>query len=325
MECCRLDQFLFQQGVLSTRSQASKMIAGGHVTISGKRLKPAYIPRLGDVIEIKIPLEPVDRLVPFEYPLEVIFEDDDLLVVNKPSGLVVHPAVGHRGDTLVNALVHRTTRLSQGYSSDRPGIVHRLDRDTSGLLVVARNDYAHSQLGRQFMRRSVHRIYWAIVYGTLKKSEGCIESFIARHPQDRKRFFSLKEDEARGKRAVTHYRVIATCSSGLSLVHLKLETGRTHQIRVHLSDIGHPIVGDLTYGNTSRISQIKSVSLRKIISQLDRFALHASELGFSHPRSERWIQFKVDWPKNLMELVEYCEFQNFSQKEVHWDLFENPQ
>lgn len=304
----RIDQYLAAYDQVSTRSQAARLIGLGLVTLAGKRVRPSYVPKVGDIIEIDMPAN-ITKLLPYEYPLDIQFEDSDLMVVNKPAGLVTHPSLGHEQDSLVNALLFHAKTLSPGYTHERPGVVHRLDKDTSGLLVVAKNERTHSALGKQFMAKTVHRIYWAITYGHFKLKEGRIETEIKRSPIDRKKFASTRPGEG-GRRAVTHYKVVQESSQGITLVHLKLETGRTHQIRVHLSELGHPILGDLVYGTERRVQSIQSKELRKSITDLNRFALHAAELGFQHPETKKMLMFNVDWPNDLQELLSLCKWDS---------------
>lgn len=291
-ETQRLDKFLATlPGVLS-RSRADHLIKKGFVQVNGKATKSSQIIRPDDVIELQLPEEKVRSLEPYDFPLDIKYEDSDILVVNKPSGLVVHPAAGHESDTLVNALLYHTKDLSMKFNEERPGIVHRIDKETSGLLVVAKNDLAHESLVQQFQSRKVNRIYKAVCFGALSPPSGRRESSIGRHPVDRKRMASVPE----GKWAATNYLTIRT-GHGLSLVTLKLETGRTHQIRVHMSEMGHPLVGDNVYGSQKRIKSIKSLSMQNDIRSLDRFLLHAELLGFEHPKTREWLEFSVDWPQ----------------------------
>ena len=250
--------------------------------------------------------------------LDVKYEDSDLIVINKPAGLVVHPAAGHDNDTLVNALIARKTTLANSADPLRPGVVHRLDKDTSGLLVLAKSSEAYEHLVECFKKRSVLRTYWALVYGEPKEDSFTIKSYIARHPKHRKKFHSTQlanfeneqtasaqEEKGLGKLAISHFKKEFS-RSGLTLLRVKLETGRTHQIRVHISEYGFPIVGDETYGgSTKRIKSLKSMKLRTMISSLNRFALHAAELGLEHPTTKKSLSFSSDWPDDLSELVKY--------------------
>lgn len=315
----RIDKALATVPEIGTRSQAARLLQRGLVRIAGKVLKPSYLTQVGDSIDIDIPVVVKNVLVPYEFPLSVVYEDADLLVVDKPAGLVVHPAYGHAQDTLVNALLHHTKDLSMGFNEQRPGLVHRIDKGTSGLLVIAKNESAQRFLAMQFQRKTTHRLYRAIAFGKFALLSGTVRSYLKRHPDDRKRVASVpvREDgTSEGKLAVTHYRVVQYHPTGLSLVELRLETGRTHQIRVHLSENQHPIVGDETYGGKSRVNGIKSVHLRKTIEEMPRFALHAMELGFTHPTTHERMIFKAPWPKDLMMLVEHCDFPRYDENYV---------
>jgi 23S rRNA pseudouridine1911/1915/1917 synthase len=296
----RLDKALAKHPKLESRSQAAKLINDGHVTLDKKTVKPSYITTLNEIFFVQPVAVKSDPLAPLDLKLDIVFEDDDLIIVNKPAGLVVHPAAGHYQDTLVNALLHHTNQLSSGSEVTRPGIVHRIDKDTSGLLVVAKNDTAHRLLAKQFKEKSVHRVYWAIAYGSFKKPTQRIESLLQRHPTDRKKFSS----QSKGRTAVTHYEVIKSVSSGLTLVHLKLETGRTHQIRVHLSELGHAIVADPIYSSSGRSKSIRSTQTRKVVDSIPRLCLHAAELGFIHPRTHKPMIFTSVWPDDLAPYVE---------------------
>lgn len=310
----RIDKALATIEKIGTRSQAARLLQQGLVRINGRALKPSYLTITGDIIDIEIPITITSVLVPYEIKLTVPYEDDDLLVVDKPAGLVVHPAYGHAQDTLVNALLAHTSDLSQGFNEQRPGLVHRIDKDTSGLLVIAKNEEAQRFLAMQFQRKTTHRLYRALAFGKFTEPQGRIESHLARHADDRKRVASTTPE--RGKLAVTHYHVVAYHPTGISLVELRLETGRTHQIRVHLSENGHPIVGDETYGAGKRLKTLKSVHLRKMIEELPRFCLHAMELGFEHPRTHQQMRFRAPWPKDLLPLVEHCEFPLYDLEHV---------
>lgn len=318
----RLDKALAQVPEIGTRSRAAFLISENSVSLIRDKtkkiiLKPSYETQINDKFNIEFPDAKPTELVPLEKDLDIIFEDEDLIVVNKPAGLVVHPAAGHEQDTLVNALLNHSKNLSMKFGEDRPGLVHRIDKDTSGLLVIAKNDYTHEKLAEQFKNKTTHRIYWALCYGRFKSEIGTFQSYLARHPIDRKRIASLMDRNKKiirqpsldlnGKWAVTHYEERKYYTSGISLIHLKLETGRTHQIRVHLSEAAHPIVGDVTYGADHRLNSIKSQTLKELIRNLNRFALHAAELGFCHPRSLKNLKFNVNWPQELQALINYLE------------------
>ena len=308
----RVDKALAEVPEIQSRSRALHLIDQGCVLLSEKTVKASYKVQLGDKLKILIPPPEPTGLQSFDFRLDVVFEDSDVIVINKPSGLVVHPAAGHAHDTLVNALLSHTKNLSMKFGEERPGIVHRLDKETSGLLVVAKNDFAHESLTLQFKERSTHRIYNALCIGTAKNLSGTIQSYLARHPVDRKRYASVRGEDRKiltseapsqvGKWAVTHYTVLAR-KGGLSYLQLKLETGRTHQIRVHMSESGLPIMGDELYGAGKKINNIEAKQIRTDVLGLDRFLLHATELGFTHPRTQERLNYKVDWPTEIRELL----------------------
>lgn len=307
----RIDKALASLQVVGTRSQASRLLSRELVLLDGKPVRPSHVVKLGETFLICIPVVPKQTLVPYEFPLTIAYEDRDLIVVDKPAGLVVHPAYGHAQDTLVNALLHHTKDLSQGFDELRPGLVHRLDKDTSGLIVIAKNERAQRELALQFQRKITHRIYRALIFGRPKDEAGTIISYLKRHPEDRRRSASVPEDTVNAKIAITHYRILAEHSSGIRLVELKLETGRTHQIRVHMKEAGTPIVGDTMYGADSRAKSLKSVALRKQIGEMPRFALHAFELGFYHPATGKFLKLASRWPADLLPLIDGFSFPKF--------------
>lgn len=302
----RLDKALSSHQNIESRSKATSLIDRGFVKLNENQVKPAHKTVLGEIFSVTLPIEEPSLLSPYDFKLDIIYEDEFLLLVNKPSGLVVHPSFGHNDDTLVNALLHHTNQLANGFVASRPGIVHRIDKDTSGLLVVAKTDRVLSSLAKQFKMKSVHRIYKAVTYGPYREPHGTITSYLKRHPVDRKKFASEKygpHSVPTGKLAITHYSVIKQHVSGLCLVQLKLETGRTHQIRVHLSELGHPIVSDPVYCTPQRVKSIKSLKTRELVSNNPHLALHAAELGFTHPGTEKNMLFKVEWPDDIRPLL----------------------
>lgn len=306
----RLDVYLRENGYVSSRALAQKLIDSGHVQVNNQSTKPSYLLEEGDQVEFKeIEVAPL-KLQPWEYPLNIAHEDKDIIVINKPNNLVMHPAPGHSDRTLVHALLAHTQELSMGAGERRPGIVHRIDKDTSGLVVIAKNDRAHQFLAEQFKNKTVHRVYYAICYGYFKEPTGSVEGLIARHPRDRKKFCLMQggkddfKEDHRGKWSKTHYRVLKELDSGLSLVELKLETGRTHQIRVHLHHIGHPLVGDKLYLGQGYWKNLKSTKLKNVIKELGRVALHAKELAFEHPTTLERLHFSTEFPQNLTQLLE---------------------
>jgi len=295
-ECAgeRLDKWLSTLEFIPSRSRAAELIERGLVTLKNKPLKASYKVQAENSIKIELPSSEPTTLQPLNAPLAILFEDEDLVVVNKPAGLVVHPAAGHAQDTLVNILLHHVRQLSMGFAENRPGIVHRLDRDTSGILVIAKNDAAHHALARQFRDKTAHRIYWALVGRKPKTASGPIRSLLARHPSDRERFASHPKA---GKMAVTHFKILQSLPSGMTWLQCKLETGRTHQIRVHLAEQGHPILGDPLYGGKTRDRQTPA-----------RLALHACELGFEHPKTHQTMFFRLEWPEDLVDFVRAMGF-----------------
>jgi 23S rRNA pseudouridine1911/1915/1917 synthase len=295
-----LDRFLADQLALS-RTRAAQLVANQRVSVNGQRARASRLLARGEEVTVDIPDEvPTRRLTPFTLPLKVVFEDEHLLVIDKPAGLVVHPAPGHWEDTLVNALAARGTSLGGG-SPGRPGIVHRLDRDTSGLLLVARTDLAHRRLAAAISARKVRRRYAALSWGHFDQARISIEAAIARHPSDRKRMAI----QAAGRSARTDVEVLARFTA-CDLVRLTLETGRTHQIRVHLQHVGHPVVGDPVYhgGGSRRISGAARSAADRLERVTPRQALHAAELVFRHPITSKTIACRSDWPEDLKPALE---------------------
>jgi 23S rRNA pseudouridine1911/1915/1917 synthase len=282
----RLDQFLAKRFPEYSRSRLQQLIRGGFVRLNEQSTRSRQIVRGGDKIDlIEPPLEKIE-IRPEPIPLDVLFEDDDLIVINKPAGLTVHPGAGQREHTLVNALLSHCTTLSGIGGKERPGIVHRLDKETSGCLVVAKNDIAHRELSKQFAARTVEKIYLALVDGKLRKAAGVIEEKIGRHPVHRKR---MRVTSVRGRTAKTEYRVIRS-SNHASLIECLLHSGRTHQIRVHLHHLGHPVLGDKIYAP-------------RFAKNLPRQMLHAWKLGFHHPRTGEWRNFEAPLPADFAEAI----------------------
>ncbi len=291
----RLDRFLADQLGLS-RTQAARLVAEQAVEVEGKPARASRLLSRGERVTVRFPEhEPPRTLRPAAIPLTILFEDDHLAVIDKPAGLVVHPAPGHWDDTLVNALVARGTTLSGG-AEGRPGIVHRLDRDTSGLMVVAKTDLAHRRLGAAIAARRVRRTYAALAWGHLDPSPSVIDVPVARHPQDRKRMRVTPD----GRAARTDAVVVARFGVA-DLLRLELHTGRTHQIRVHLEHAGHPVVGDPTYGGggSRRISGAARRTAEQLERATPRQALHAAALAFRHPASGEALEFRSEWPPDL--------------------------
>ncbi|MFN2541027.1 MAG: RluA family pseudouridine synthase [Chthoniobacterales bacterium] len=283
----RLDRFLASQLSQFSRARLQQLIRTGLVRVNRAPARPRTLVHAGDKIELTEPApEKIDNL-PEAIPLEILFEDDELLVINKPAGLVVHPGAGHKEHTLVNALLHHCSTLSGIGGKERPGIVHRLDKETSGCLVVAKNDEAHRSLSRQFAARTVEKIYLALAAGKLRRPTGVIEEKIGRHPIHRQR---MSVSSTRGRLARTDYRVVRS-SEKCSLIECRLHSGRTHQIRVHLHHLGHPVLGDKIYAPESA-------------KDFPRQMLHAWKLGFEHPRSKQWKQFEAPLPEDFAKAIE---------------------
>jgi 23S rRNA pseudouridine1911/1915/1917 synthase len=295
----RLDKFIADQLGLS-RTQAARLVADQAVTIGGKPARASRVLTRGERVTVRFPQDqPPRTLRPAAIPLVVVYEDEHLAVIDKPAGLVVHPAPGHWDDTLVNALVARGTTLAGG-AEGRPGVVHRLDRDTSGLMVVAKTDLAHRRLGAAIAARRVRRTYAALVWGHLGTSPTVIEAAVARHPADRKRMAITPS----GRPARTDAWVVARFGV-VDLLRLELHTGRTHQIRVHLEHIGHPIVGDPTYagGGSRRVSGAARKQAEALERVTPRQALHAAGLAFRHPATGAPVSFRAAWPADLRETL----------------------
>ncbi|HEX7128106.1 MAG TPA: RluA family pseudouridine synthase [Thermodesulfobacteriota bacterium] len=293
----RLDHVLVRADLGLPRAQIGRLIDDGRVTVNGKpAAKPGQRVRAGDRLSVSVPPPAPMEARAEAIPLSVVYEDEDLLVVDKPAGLVVHPAAGHPGGTLVNAILHHAGALDDAGDPLRPGIVHRLDKDTSGLLVVTRTAEAREALAARFKAHDVERVYTALVHGVPAGGRGRIESAIGRHPTDRRRMSSRAR---RGRRAVTHYEVVRTFPGPLALLAVRLETGRTHQIRVHLSERGHPIVGDRTYGGRRPPPAALPEAARRAIAGLSRQFLHAGVLGFPHPRTGEAMRFTSPLPADL--------------------------
>lgn len=284
----RIDKFLVNNMENKSRSFIQGLIDEEAVLVNNKKIKSNYKLRENDVITV-IMKEPKElEVTPENIDLDIVYEDEDLIVVNKPKGLVVHPAPGNYSGTLVNGLLYHCKDLSGINGVIRPGIVHRIDKDTSGILVIAKNDESHNELAKQFKDHSIKREYYALVEGKFSKLEGTIDKPIGRNKKDRLKM-GIVED---GKRAITHYEVIEQYNKGVSLVKCRLETGRTHQIRVHMASIAHPLVGDLVYGN------------KKPKININGQVLHAKTLGFIHPRTKEYMEFDSNLPNYYLELLE---------------------
>ncbi len=299
----RLDKFLAKVLPDFSRSQLQRLIADGNVLAEDVVISDnSYKVKVGDSFMVAVP--PAEEAEPLaeDIPLNVVYEDDDLLVVNKPAGMTVHPAAGVSRGTLVNALLfHCRDSLSGIGGVKRPGIMHRIDRETSGLLVVAKNDNAHRFLSEQFAEHSIERTYYAVVYGVPNPLAGRIDGNIGRSPTDRKKMAIVISG---GKTAVTHYKTLKIFKNAVSLVQCNLETGRTHQIRVHLTSVGNALVGDKVYVKNHKTAVNLPQNLKKYVNEFPRQALHAKSLGFVHPRTKKFMQFDSELPSDMAELVQ---------------------
>lgn len=290
-ENTRLDQFIAKSCVLS-RSISQQLVEEGNVLVNGKPAPKSHRILAGDTVAITIPPPTDTRVMPQNISLEIVYEDKDLLVVNKPKGMVVHPAPGNPDNTMVNALLYHCGESLSGIGGEiRPGIVHRIDKDTSGLLVVAKNDAAHQGLSQQFAVHSIQREYQAVVYGRFAGPEGTVDAPIGRSQNDRKKMAVTQQNS---KTAITHYQVVAQYTR-FSHIKLQLQTGRTHQIRVHMAQLGHPLAGDAVYGP------------KKVIANLHGQCLHAAALGFIHPVSQQNLYFTSPLPSYFTTFINLIE------------------
>jgi 23S rRNA pseudouridine1911/1915/1917 synthase len=294
----RLDTFLREKFPTASRGTMQRLIEEGHILVNAKATKPTHSPRAGDKVEVHWPEAKPAKAKPEKIPLDILFEDKSLLVVNKPSGLVVHPAAGHEEHTLVNALLHHCKGTLSGIGGvARPGIVHRLDKETSGCLVVAKNDETHLALSEQFSNREVHKIYNALVCGEPGRAPGEIHAAIARHPTHRKRM-AVRDDDT-GRAAHTSYKILERLYAA-TLMAAQIHTGRTHQIRVHFQFIGHPLLGDETYGakQNKKFTELTGYAAPRVM-------LHAKELSFVHPRTQKPVSFEAPLPEDFKQALKF--------------------
>ncbi|HWN98137.1 MAG TPA: RluA family pseudouridine synthase [Blastocatellia bacterium] len=296
----RLDSFLSSHLSQISRTRIQRAIEDGDILVNDRVVKASYRARKGDHIEIDLPEPPPVELTPEPIPLSVIYEDDDLIVVDKPAGLVVHPGAGIESGTLANALVHHFNELSGNAGRIRPGIVHRIDKETSGLLVVAKNDPTHEGLSNQFRDRQVFKSYVALVYGRVAQERGEIEARIGRSRSNRTRMAVLRGGAGRSAHTIFE---VAQRFNGFTLLNVQIKTGRTHQIRVHLSDAGHPVVGDSAYGG-GRENSIRDSETKRQVARLGRHFLHSAQLAFTHPRTSERLDFASKLPEELASLLE---------------------
>jgi 23S rRNA pseudouridine1911/1915/1917 synthase len=302
----RVDKFLMNLVENATRNKIQKAAENGNIFINDVPVKSNAKVKANDVVRVLMEQPPFENIiVPENIPLDIVYEDDQLLVVNKPAGLVVHPGHGNYTGTLVNALAYHFENLPLN-SSERPGLVHRIDKDTSGLLVCAKTEHAMSYLAKQFEEKTSEREYIAIVWGNVEENEGTIESYIGRHMKDRMQMASYDSEEY-GKWAVTHYKVIERLGY-VTVVSCKLETGRTHQIRVHMKSIGHTLFNDERYGGNLILKGTTFSKYKQFIDNcfktLPRQALHAKTLGFEHPVTKEFLRFNTDLPEDMVSLIE---------------------
>lgn len=285
----RIDKFLTESCPDYTRSFLQKLLKSELVEVNGKPVKSSYKTAAGDTVTFEVPEAVEAEITAQEMPLDILYEDEDVILINKPKGMVVHPAAGHYEGTLVNGLMHHCREQLSGINGVmRPGIVHRIDMDTTGVLIVCKNDLAHNSIAEQLKVHSITRKYYAVVFGSLKDDEGTIHAPIGRHPNDRKK---MSINSKNGKDAVTHYKVLERFH-GYTLVECRLETGRTHQIRVHMASIGHPLLGDQVYGPAKQPFRLQGQTL------------HAGVFGFLHPRTGEYMEFSAPLPKYFEELLE---------------------
>lgn len=298
----RLDVFIAGKAPELSRSQVKRIIEEEEVRINETPVTKAGTKlRAGDLVAFTLqPAQPWEVMAE-DIPLQILYKDHDLLVIDKPAGMVIHPAPGHHEGTLVNAILHHCDDLSGIGGVIRPGIVHRLDKDTSGVLLVAKNDETHRRLSDQFKAHEVKKTYKALVFGSNLDDEGTIILPVGRHPEDRKK---MSTRSSRGKDAVSHWRVVGRYGD-VALLDVDIETGRTHQIRVHLSSLGHPVVGDRVYGGAGRVKSVQDTALRARLAVFPRQALHAWRIGFTHPRENRELEFTAPLPEDMQSLLDY--------------------
>ncbi len=284
----RIDKLLALNFGDYSRTAVQRLIDGGFVLVSGKKVKASYKPDFGENVEICFPDAEAPEINAENIPLDILYEDNDIIVVNKPKGMVVHPACGHYTGTLVNALMYHCKDSLSGINGImRPGIVHRIDKDTTGVLVACKNDFAHRSLAEQLKVHSITRKYTAIANGIFKDKSGRIETFLGRDPKDRKKMAVVKE----GKNAITNYTVLEELKDKYSYIECRLETGRTHQIRVHMAYIGHPLLGDTVYGHEDKKFNLTGQTL------------HAKTLGFIHPTTGKYVEFEAKEPEYFLNLL----------------------
>ncbi len=305
-ELLRIDKFLMDRIPNTTRNKLQSALVDGHISVNKKAVKSNYRVKPLDDIKVELPYPPTEiELIPEDIPLDIVYEDDDVIVLNKQSEMVVHPGYGNFTGTLVNGLIYHIENLPNTDVANRPGLVHRLDKNTTGIMVVAKNEHALSHLGKQFHDRTTERRYHALVWGDVKEDEGTVTGNVGRALKNRKVMDVFPEEDF-GKHAVTHYKVLKRYGY-VTLIECKLETGRTHQIRVHMKHIGHTLFNDADYGG-NRILKGTSFSKYKQFANncfkiLPRQALHAKSLGFEHPKTGEWMQFDSELPQDMIDTL----------------------
>ncbi|WP_372473101.1 RluA family pseudouridine synthase [Capnocytophaga sp. ARDL2] len=318
----RVDKFLMNLIENATRNRIQKAAENGNIFVNGEPVKSNHKVKANDVVQVLMEQPPFEHIIiPEDIPLDIVYEDDDLLVVNKQAGLVVHPGHGNYTGTLVNALAFHFDQLPLN-SSERPGLVHRIDKDTTGLLVIAKTEFVMNELQKQFAEKSTEREYIALVWGNVEEDKGTIESFIGRHRVDRMQMASFPDDSNGAKHAVTHYQVIERLGY-VTLISCKLETGRTHQIRVHMKSVGHTLFNDERYGGDKILKGTTFTKYKQFVENtmkvLPRQALHARTLGFYHPVKKEFMRFETPIPQDMVQAIEkwrtYSEFGKHQEEE----------
>lgn len=313
-ELLRIDKFLMDKIPNATRSKLQSVITDGHILVNKKNVKSNYKVRPLDSIVVELPYPPTEIvLIPEDIPLDILYEDDEVIVLNKQAGLVVHPGFGNHTGTLVNGLIYHFKNLPETDTPNRPGLVHRLDKNTTGIMVIAKTEQALAHLGKQFHDRTTERRYHALVWGDVKEDEGTIEGHVGRSIKDRK-VMDVYPDGEEGKHAITHYKVLKRFGY-ITLVECKLETGRTHQIRVHMKHIGHPLFNDFDYGGDRILKGTTFSKYKQFINNcfkiLPRQALHAKSLGFTQPKTGEWLQFESELPEDMQTVI--ARWENYME------------